>query len=81
MATYDDAFEIMLETARDYKWYSEKLKNDKKYHPCNPEIIAQSEQLAKNAMQRLFGQAEMCKELFGIYALQTLCRIERKLDE
>lgn len=64
MATYDDAFEVMLETAKEYERY-----------------YKHSSRLANNAMNKLFGQAELCRELFGVYVLQTLCRIERKLDE
>ena len=63
-ATYDDSFEVMLNTAKEYDRYSKH-----------------SQKLANNAMHRLFGQAELCRELFGVSVLQTLHRIERKLDE
>lgn len=62
MATYEQAFNIMLKTAR-------KMYDTKEGYT------------ADKWLYRLFGQAEMCKELFGVSALQTLHRIERELDE
>lgn len=81
MATYDEAFEVMLETAKENIRQKDYADSQKELYADGGEYVKALYDTADKTMYRLFGQAELCKELFGVSVLQTLHRIERKLDD
>lgn len=77
---YDQAFEFMQETYREYRDARKREGEALERYGRPDHHSGYWRERADRAMYMLFGQAELCKELFGVYALQTIMRIEREFD-
>ena len=81
MATYEEAFDYMLKTAQDHISAKQHAEEAAKKYVLTSDHVKSWEIHADNAMHRLFGQAELCSELFGVSVMKTLLEIERQTNE
>ena len=80
MATYEEAFEVMMETAREYQRQIDHANRKKAMYKEGSGYVQSLYDMANDTMHRLFGQAELCRELFGVRVLRTLVDIERGIE-
>lgn len=81
MATYEEAFDYMLKTAQDHISAKQHAEESAKKYGLTSDHVKSWEMHADNALHRLFGQAELCRELFGVNVTKTLFEIEKSTNE
>lgn len=77
MPTYEDAFEVMKETAIEHIRQADYADSQRELYVEGSEYVKALYKTANDTMHKLFGQAELCKELFGVPVMKTLIDIER----